>query len=387
VGHAFFWNLKAEMHVPEIRARYGLLLESYLRGCAAIYRGDLFKQTDIVDQLTEVAMKIKETKKEERKETVRFLLRQVDFPTRFQLPLFTNVECKGLIIEKCKVMTSKKLPLWLVFENADRNGAPITIIFKCGDDLRQDVLTLQMIKLMDKLWTSEGLDLRLKPYGVIATGDEIGMLQVVLDSETTAGINRDAGGAGSVLVKDTLSKWLKQQNPGEDEYKKAVETFALSCGGYCVATYVIGIGDRHNDNIMMHKQGNLFHIDFGHFLGHFKTKFGFEREKAPFVFTPQYAHILGGKGAPPYQQYEETCCTSYNIVRKNSALFINLFSMMLSIGLAELQSIENIMFLRDQLALDLSDEQARDRFKALVEESLTTKTTQFMDMVHIWANN
>lgn len=34
-------------------------------------------------------------------------------------------------------MVSKKLPLWLVFENADRNGAPITVIFKSGDDLRQ----------------------------------------------------------------------------------------------------------------------------------------------------------------------------------------------------------------------------------------------------------
>ena len=67
---------------------------------------------------------------------------QIEFPPRFQLPLFTNVECKGLIIEKCKVMTSKKLPLWLVFENADRNGEKLYIIFKCGDDLRQDVLTL-----------------------------------------------------------------------------------------------------------------------------------------------------------------------------------------------------------------------------------------------------
>jgi len=153
-----------------------------------------------------------------------------------------------------------------------------------------------------------------------------------------------------------------------------------------VATYVIGIGDRHNDNIMLKKTGQLFHIDFGHFLGHFKTKFGFDREKAPFVFTPQYAHILGNKSSPMYQLFEDTCCAAYNIVRKNADLFINLFSMMLSTGLEELTSVENIMFLRDQLALDQKDDYASAHFKQLIEQSLSTKTQQFMDIVHIWAN-
>lgn len=51
-------------------------------------------------------------------------------------------------------------PLWIVFENFDSHGDDIYVIFKNGDDLRQDMLALQMIRIMDKLWKNEGLDLR-----------------------------------------------------------------------------------------------------------------------------------------------------------------------------------------------------------------------------------
>ena len=42
-------------------------------------------------------------------------------------------------------------------------------------DLRQDMLTLQVIKIMDHTWDQEGLDLRMMPYSCLATGSMVSL--------------------------------------------------------------------------------------------------------------------------------------------------------------------------------------------------------------------
>jgi len=137
---------------------------------------------------------------------------------------------------------------------------------------------------------------------------------------------------------------------------------------------------------MVTKKGKLFHIDFGHFLGNFKTKFGIKREIAPFVFTPDFAYVMGGRDSVNFNKFVELCCNSYNILRKNANLFINLFVMMVSTGIPELKNVEDIYYLRDAFSLNSTEEQAKEKFTALIYESLTTKTTQVNNAIHILAH-
>eukprot|EP01103_Thecamoeba_quadrilineata_P013540 TRINITY_DN3788_c0_g1_i1.p1 TRINITY_DN3788_c0_g1~~TRINITY_DN3788_c0_g1_i1.p1 ORF type:complete len:1188 (-),score=230.45 TRINITY_DN3788_c0_g1_i1:129-3692(-) len=387
IGHAFFWHLKSELHLPQIAERYILLLEAFLRGCNMWTRKDLIRQDDLINKLNAAAERIKKTSAHEKRSQLSADLKKINFSEPYTLPLDQRMVVSGIVSEKSKTMDSKKQPLWLVFQNAEVVAKPITVIFKSGDDLRQDVLTLQMLRLMDKVWKKEGLDFRMHPYGCIATGNEVGMIEVVLNADTTANINKQYGGPKAVLYKDTLSRWLHKYNPSTAEFDKARENFYYSCAGYCVATYVLGIGDRHNDNIMLTKAGHLFHIDFGHFLGNFKKKLGFRRERAPFVFNPQYADIFGGPKTELFREFVDICCRAYNILRTHSQMFINLFQMMLCTGITELQSVEDIEYLRKAFSLGKSEEEAAKHFADNIHISLNTKTTIINDVIHVIAHS
>ena len=36
----------------------------------------------------------------------------------------------------------------------------------------------------------------------------------------------------------------------------------------------------------------IFHIDYGHFLGHIKKKYGIKRERVPFVLTEDFLKVI-----------------------------------------------------------------------------------------------
>ncbi|EFA74767.1 hypothetical protein PPL_11799 [Heterostelium album PN500] len=343
------------------------------------------KEIQSLKVLENLSRLIKDIPFEKRRTFIEEHLRDIKGANNFRIPFDPSIYVTDIIPEKCKAMDSAKAPLWIVYKNRDLNANHFQMIVKTGDDLRQDILTLQLLKLMDHMWKSEGLDLHMTIYRCLATGLGTGLIEVVNNSETAARIQSAAGGMTGVFKQTPIANWLKNQNITENTYRAAVTKFTLSCAGYCVATYVLGIGDRHNDNIMIDKFGHLFHIDFGHFLGNFKTFAGFQREKAPFVLTPDFVFVIG-KDSPNFDFFVETCCKAYNILRKNSHIFFNMFELMLSTGIPELRSESDILYLRDKFRTDLTDEEASERFIKLIHESINTLTTQINFAIHIMAH-
>ncbi|XP_043477506.1 phosphatidylinositol 4,5-bisphosphate 3-kinase catalytic subunit delta isoform [Leptopilina heterotoma] len=381
IGHYLFWHLRSEMQVGSVSVRFGLILEAYCRGSQQHMRA-LFKQMECLDKL-KTSMEQMKLRGKDRKAVLQAFQDFIQEPhcqdTLLNVlnPLDPVFKWNRIKIEKCRVMDSKRRPLWLVFENIDPFGDDIYLILKYGDDLRQDMLTLQMLRIMDKLWKREGLDLRMNPYGCISTENRMGLIEVVHNAETIANIQKVKGifSATAAFKRGSLLAWLKDHNHTETELNKAIEEFTLSCAGYCVATYVLGIADRHSDNIMVKKTGQLFHVDFGHILGHFKEKFGFRRERVPFVLTNDFVHVINKgqtkKGqAVEFQRFQNYCEQAFLVLRRHGGLILSLFAMMISTGLPELSSEKDLNYLRDTLVLEMSESEAQKHFRSKFDEAL-----------------
>jgi len=138
------------------------------------------------------------------------------------------------------------------------------VIVKTGDDLRQDQLVIMMIFLMDGILKRGTLDLCLKPYSILATSQTSGLVEFVDGSIPISQILATYNNS----VLQFLQKVAPCQNGSKYNVQPAVmQCYIRSCAGYCVITYLLGVGDRHLDNIMLQPSGHFFHIDFGFIFG------------------------------------------------------------------------------------------------------------------------
>jgi phosphatidylinositol 3-kinase len=65
------------------------------------------------------------------------------------------------------------LPCKLVFRQKQPKGT-YSVIFKVGNDLRQDQFAVQMISLFNSVLLANGIDLRMTNYKVLATSSKCG---------------------------------------------------------------------------------------------------------------------------------------------------------------------------------------------------------------------
>ena len=180
-----------------------------------------------------------------------------------------------------------------------RNFSSLSImnfIAKANDDLRQEHMTMQLIKKFDEIFKKAGLPLKLRPYEIVITSSQSGLIEFLPDTLSIDGIKHFL-----LPYKIPFDKFFKEFF--KSNYISAQKNFVESLAAYSIVSYLIAIKDRHNGNILLDRNGSIIHIDFGFILG-ISPGGNLNFENAPFKLTKDYIRIMEGVNSEIFAYYK-----------------------------------------------------------------------------------
>jgi phosphatidylinositol kinase/protein kinase (PI-3 family) len=160
------------------------------------------------------------------------------------------------------------------------------MIVKANDDLRQEVLAVQLMKRMSKIFEEANINCYLRPYEIFITSSSSGIIEFIPDTVSIDGLKKKFPKRTKPWsLKIFFEKYYQQ------EFEEAQKNFVESLAGYSLFNYLFSVKDRHNGNILLDAEGHLVHIDYGFMFQ--SSPGGISFEGAPFKLTAvPYSSIL-----------------------------------------------------------------------------------------------
>ena len=191
-----------------------------------------------------------------------------------------------------------------------------SFIAKADDDLRQESLSMQLIKMMSNIFKKSDIPLQLRTYEIIITSRNSGLIEFIPDSISVDGLKKKTNTDLNTFYRHFF----------KNHFKEAQNNFVESLAGYSLVTYLLNLKDRHNGNIMIDMRGRIIHIDFGFILGISPGNVGFET--APFKMTKEYVNLLDGINSDIYNYFILLLTKGFLEIRKYSDSFVKIIEVM-----------------------------------------------------------
>ena len=258
-----------------------------------------------------------------------------------------------------------------------------SFIAKSNDDLRQELLTMQLIRIFHEIFSvREGLF--VTPYEILITSATSGLIEFLPDT-----ISMDA--LKKKLYKNTnqsLRSFFKQFF--KENLNEALINFAGSLAAYSLICYFLQIKDRHNGNILLDINAKIIHIDFGFILG-ISPGNNFKFETAPFKFTKDYIDILGGVKSLYFTYFKTKFLEGFITARKHYERFESVLKAMTCTnnGIPCFQGRNAKEVLRDfrlRFFLGIKQSELMVKVEELIEEAIKNKRTGQYDWYQYLTN-
>lgn len=185
---------------------------------------------------------------------------------------------------------------------------------------------MQMIHYYKSVFAQAKLPLWLKTYRILSTSCSTGLIELLTDATSLDGLKKSEG----YPTEGGLRQYFEKVYGGPDSktFKAAQTNFMQSLAGYAVVSYLLGLKDRHNGNIMIDTRGHLIFIDFGFALG-MAPGHEFSMERAPFKLTKEYVEVMGGIKSDCFKEFERLFVAGFEEARKNYQVALGLVEIMM----------------------------------------------------------
>uniref|UniRef100_A0A3Q3XBF3 Phosphatidylinositol 4-kinase beta n=1 Tax=Mola mola TaxID=94237 RepID=A0A3Q3XBF3_MOLML len=252
------------------------------------------------------------------------------------------------------------------------NWRLLSVIVKCGDDLRQELLAYQVLRQLQSIWQQERVPLWIKPYKILVMSSDSGMIEPVLNAVSLHQVRKQS-------QLSLLDYFLQEHGSFTSEaFLTAQRNFVQSCAGYSLICYLLQVKDRHNGNILLDSEGHIIHIDFGFILSSSPRNLGFET--SAFKLTSEFVDVMGGLEGDMFIYYKMLMLQGLIAARKHMEKVLQIVEIMQQGShLPCFHGSSTIRGLKERFHMSLTEEQLQLLVEQLVDGSVRSITTKLYD--------
>lgn len=295
-------------------------------------------------------------------------------------PLPTTIPCQSYpLINPAATNSDKTGQSQMAIKYVEPSPVKMGCIFKIEDDVRMDVLMIQLINKMKSIFDDAGIDCFLLSYNIFATGPKRGVIEVIKNAKSRHEIG--------VLTKLPLIGYFQAQygEVGSPAFRTAQRNFIKSLAPYSLFCYLFQVKDRHNANIMLDADGHIIHIDFG-FVFDISPGGNMKFEKAPFKLNNEMIQLMGGsKTAPPFIKFQKLFVKCFLALRSRFEEIQAIAYLMKDAGFNCFRH-DSFYRLRERFFLDKSDTELQSCIDSLISSAMNAVTTTAYDAFQLAQN-
>ncbi|XP_071451186.1 phosphatidylinositol 4-kinase beta [Hetaerina americana] len=250
----------------------------------------------------------------------------------------------------------------------------LSVIVKCGDDLRQELLAYQLLDTLGRIWDEAGLPLWLRPYRIVCLSGDSGLIETIPNTVSLHQMKKHLG----LTLPEYFAREFGESN--SERFLTAQKNFVFSCAAYSLVCYLLQVKDRHNGNILLDEDGHVIHIDFGFMLSASPRNLGFET--SPFKLTPEFVAVMGGEGSDLFNYFRVLLLQGLLAARKHRDSVLQLVEIMRAgsqLPCFRAGGGSTVQGLANRFHQSMTDEQLQSHVDTLVRSSLVSLSTKLYD--------